>query len=177
MKITWFDRAEPPVDGRDNGWLGWLGIHFWSAWSSIEINKGVVTSCGAEVVIEGSDSRHLRHEASWSLFQTIPKVDESQEKQFLRNFNPNRDPSPELLIDWTDFNRVESLDARISIRASNQQVRIAEGFNLKCLTKFGDCSSARDLLPEAARYYNAHLSSSPLTFSQPKVTSRSGSAD
>ena len=170
MHVSWFDPSGAPVSHEDNWVLNRLGIHFWSAGSWIEVHNNVVTSCGAEVGIEGTDSDHIRHEASWSLFPYIPKVDESQEKQFLRNFNPDRDPSPELLVDWTDFNRVENLDARISMRATDRQVRIAEGFNLKCLTTIGDCSSARDLLPEAARYYTAHLSSA-LKFSQPALRS------
>jgi hypothetical protein len=154
MHVSWFDPSAPPTTHLGDSLLGHLGIHFWAATSWIEIEGNVVTSYGAQIATEGSKSDHLWHEATWTLFQTIPPVDESQEKQFLRNFHLSRDKSPEFFVNWTDFNGIEDLNARISIRATKEQRHAAQDFNLKCLSRFGDCSNVCSLLPGAARDYN-----------------------
>lgn len=150
--------------------LGQLGMHAWQARGWIAIEKHIVTSYGAQIAVQDPEHTDLWHEATWTLFQEIPQVDEAQEEQFLRNFDPTHDRSRDFLVNWTNSryaDRVELLDARVSVRATDSQRHAAEDFNLKCLIAKGDCSSACDLLPGAARYYNESLGVDQSTLPHP----------
>ena len=160
IHISWSDDRGLATTLLGHHLLSQLGIHVWEAWGWIVIEKNIVTSVGAQIAVEDPESRHRWHEATWTLFQEIPRVDEGEEKQFLRNFDPSHDASPDFLVNWTNFpyaDRLESLDARLSVRATQGQRHAAEDFNLKCLTSKGDCSNVCDLLPGAARLYNERL--------------------
>lgn len=171
MNTTWSDAKGVLASLLGDRLLSQLGIHVWQARGWIVIEHSVVTSYGAQIAVEDPEAEHLWHEATWTLFQEIPRVDEAQQKQFLRNFDSTRDQSPDFLVNWTNSrhaDRLESLDARISIRATDEQRHAAEDFNLKCLTKRGDCSSVCQLLPGAARYYNNGLGAEEPTFPHPR---------
>jgi len=171
MHVTWTGSNRVVAILLGNRILSRLGIHFWEARGWVVIEKSIVTSYGAQIAVEDPEAGHLWHEATWTLFQEIPKIDEAQEKQFLRNFDPTRDKSPDFLVNWTNSryaDRVESLDARVSIRATDEQRHAAEDFNLKCLTQKGDCSNVCGLLPGAARYYNQGLSAAEFSFRHPR---------
>ncbi|HEY6251485.1 MAG TPA: hypothetical protein VI685_16120 [Candidatus Angelobacter sp.] len=171
MHITWIDANTALTTVLGHRLLSQFGIHVWEARGWIVIEKSTVTSYGAQIAVEDPEAGQLWHEATWTLFEEIPRVDEAQEKQFLRNFDPTRDRSPDFLVNWTNFphaDRLESLDARISIRATDDQRHAGEDFNLKCLSKKGDCASVCDLLPGAARYYNDGLGAEGLTLPHPR---------
>jgi hypothetical protein len=157
INVTWCDPNTVPTNHLDNSLLNSIGIHFWDAWGWIELEKSVVIGDGAGLSVEGPPF-HLWHEAGWSLETEIPKVDEHEQKQFLHNFNPEHDETPAFLVDWAGSGHVdlaEILYVRMSVHANGEQRRAAQEFNVNCLTKWGDCSSVRQLLPGAAQYYTS----------------------
>jgi hypothetical protein len=167
IAITWCNPERIPTNHLDNFFSRWLGIHFWTGDGWIEVEQGIVMSYGASVGIEGPDPEHRWHEATWETSQEIPPVDPSEEKEFRKNYDPKYDRSRELLVDWTESphgNRIEWLYARTSVRATDEQRHAAQDFDLKCLTRFGDCSNVCSLLPGAAQYYKEKLSAAGLSF-------------
>ena len=171
MHVTWCDPDMSGTNALDDWIWSHLGIHCWEAWSWIIVENKVVTATGAEIDVEGSGPQPRWHEANWSLDEQIPTVDEQEEKQFLHNFDPRRDESPNFLVDWAGpghTNRMEILYARISTHSTAEQRHAAQDFNLKCLTKWGDCSSVCELLPEATRYYNRGLGVDELPSPHPR---------
>src|SRR5215471_1389176 len=100
MHVTWCDPDMSGTNALDDWIWSHLGIHCWEAWSWIIVENKVVTATGAEIDVEGSGPQPRWHEANWSLDEQIPAVDEQEEKQFLHNFDPRRDESPNFLVDW-----------------------------------------------------------------------------
>ena len=165
--ISWYNPHGIPANHIDNYLFNRLGVHFWTADGWIEVEQNRVTLYGASVGVEGSDPEHRWHEATWETSQEIPPVNPSEEKEFRKNYDPKYDRSPEFLVDWTDSphgGRTEWLYARTSTRATNEQRHAAQDFDLKCLSRFGDCSNVCGLLPGAARYYSEKLSAAGLSF-------------
>jgi hypothetical protein len=170
MGVTWCNPGWIPTNHIDNRLFNRLGIHFWTADGWIEVEQNRVILYGASVGVEGPDLEHRWHEATWETSREIPLVNPSDEKEFRKNYDPKHDRSPEFLVDWTDSphgDRAEWLYAHTSTRATDAQHHAAQDFDLKCLTRFGDCSSVCDLLPGAARYYNDGLSTAELSFPHP----------
>ena len=171
LRITWCDPQWIPTTHIYNRLFNRFGIHFWTAVGWIDVQQNQVTSYGASIAVEGPDPQHLWHEASWETFQEIPPVNPSDQKEFRRNFDPKYDRSPEFLVNWTNSHiadREEWLYARTSIRSTDAQRRAAQDFNLKCLTKWGNCSSVCELLPGATRYYVRGLGGGELPFPHPR---------
>jgi len=170
MHVTWCDPDIGAANALDDWIWSRLGIHCWEGWSWIIVENKVVTATGAQLSVEGAGPQPRWHETDWSLDEVIPQVNVQEEKQFLHNFDPKWDGSPNFLVDWTGpghTNRREILYARIGTHATAEQRRAAQNFNLKCLTKWGNCSSVCDLLPDATRYYVRGLGGGELPFPYP----------